>query len=68
MNEMNNFPLLRELVHRLPPSAEWTKAHRDAWLLTMENTVDLIMLERSQRQREEKRVVLLAFWNFVRGE
>lgn len=65
---MNDDYFLRELVHRLPASAEWTAEHRDLWLSAMQAAVDLIMFERSLRQREEKRVILPVFWNFVRGE
>lgn len=68
MNDDNGYYLLRELVHHLPRSAEWTTAHRDTWLQAMESTVDLVMLERSLRQRREKRVVLPVVWNFMRGE
>lgn len=64
----DDYYLLRELVLRLPASAEWTTEHRDTWLKAMESTVDLVMLGRRREQREEKRVTLPVFWNFVRGE
>lgn len=63
---MNDY-LLRELVHHLPPSAEWTREHRDLWLAAMQAAVDLVMFERRQEQKDN-RVVLPVFWNFVRGE
>lgn len=63
-----DFYLLRELVRRLPVYPKWTAVHRDTWLKAMESTVDLIMLDRSQKQRKAKRVILPVFWNFCRGE
>lgn len=64
----DGFYLLRELVQRLPASAQWTRQHRDLWLTAMESAVDLVMKERSLKPSPPKRVVLPVVWNFCRGE